>query len=507
MGIQNAVCRTRQLQQLCTDDQQPRSTESQSRYVEHVFSLLYLQDAARAACVPRSFLRSWRHYSNLTFSEKSLGLNDTKLGLDEETVALHGKAYKLCRIESFLVNRIDHILKNHSGIGVETLKLQLYPCSNIDASCLDGWLQIAIKSGIKDVSIELSSNIKTAYNFPCELLSNETGRSIQFLRLSSCAFRPTGKLGCLRSLTRLSLHLVHTNDEELGRLLSNSVSLEKIEISCCNEIVCLKIPCTLYQLSLLRVLACKMLRNVEVNAPKLSSLHYGGSPAQISFGNLLQVRDIHMLGFLHLGMIHYARTKLTSIAPNIESLTLSSPLEKINTPMLPCKLLHLKYLDIQLSGGMNFLPNYDLFSLISFPDASPSLKSFILRLKHEGIRHNSILGESTGDRGHIRQKPECRHDHLEKVTITGFCSLRSLVELTTYILENTSSLKQLTLDTTRDDERNFPMIDRCLTMSRVALIEAHKSLEAILTYIEGKIPPNVCLKVLGPCSSCQPDIS
>lgn len=129
---------------------------------------------------------------------------------------------------------------------------------------------------------------------------------------------------------------------------------------------------------------------------------------------------------------------------------------------------------------------------------------YIVQLKQDGLKHDSILAESDGHPKDIRQS-ECRHDCLRKVTITGFCSSKGLVELTSHILENASSLKCLTLDTTRDHERSFATIDRCFTMSKEALTEAHRSLEAIRRYIIGKVPSNVCLKVLEPCKRCQPD--
>lgn len=128
-----------------------------------------------------------------------------------------------------------------------------------------------------------------------------------------------------------------------------------------------------------------------------------------------------------------------------------------------------------------------------------------MQLKQDGLRHDSIVGESDGDPEDIRQI-DCPRDRLKTVSITGFCSSKSLVELTIHILENTCSLKCLTLDTTRDNESSFPMIDRCLTMSKEALAEAQRSLEAIRRYIVGKVPSNVCLKVLEPCKRCQPDI-
>lgn len=48
----------------------------------------------------------------------------------------------------------------------------------------------------------------------------------------------------------------------------------------------------------------------------------------------------------------------------------------VTTPMAAAKFLHLKHLEIYLVGDIS--EGYDYFSLISFLDASPVLKTFIV---------------------------------------------------------------------------------------------------------------------------------
>ena len=49
----------------------------------------------------------------------------------------------------------------------------------------------------------------------------------------------------------------------------------------------------------------------------------------------------------------------------------------------------------------------------------------------------------------MRQMSEYKHrSSLKDLIILGFCSARSMIELTYHILENAPSLKRLTLDTT-----------------------------------------------------------
>lgn len=61
-----------------------------------------------------------------------------------------------------------------------------------------------------------------------------------------------------------------------------------------------------------------------------------------------------------------------------------------------------------------------------------------------------------GDASHMRQMLEHKHDSLKNVTILGFCSAKSMVELTCHILENTTSLECIILDSVFDqnDDNN-----------------------------------------------------
>ena len=132
-----------------------------------------MQDAARVACVSQKFLRSWRCYSNLILTKKTLGLADDKSEGSE-------KRY---------INKIDKILNTYSGnvMKVKTLRIDLVRCKSVSASYLDRWIQIAVKSGINELSLSLSYSMKKKYYFPYSVLFGETTTSsIQsFTSLSS----------------------------------------------------------------------------------------------------------------------------------------------------------------------------------------------------------------------------------------------------------------------------------------------------------------------------------
>lgn len=165
--------------------------------MHHIRALMPLRDAARAACVSHAFLRSWRCYPNLTFSTKALVSNE-HAGTKERALNL--------------VNKVDHILQNHSGVGVKTLELELCSWYNVNTCYLDSWLTTAVTPGILELALllPLHDNRKAVYNFLCSLLSDRSGKLIRYLNLTCCSFHPKAGLGCL---TRLRLRSVRISDD------------------------------------------------------------------------------------------------------------------------------------------------------------------------------------------------------------------------------------------------------------------------------------------------------
>nr|XP_051229244.1 uncharacterized protein LOC127347055 [Lolium perenne] len=333
---------------------------------------------------------------------------------------------------------------------VKTLELDIDSCSNIKGSYLDKWLRITFKSGIEELNLEMPVDMKKKYIFPCSLLSDEAAASsIQSLRLLACDFHPTSTLGLLRRLKFLNLALVNITEDGLGNLLSKSSALERLEIV------------------------------VEIGAPQLCSFHFGG-------------------------------TLIPSIVRYVESLTLLGRSENANTPMLPSKLPHLKNLEMTLLAPVvGFSPSYGAFSLVSFLDASPALESFTLHVEQDAMTHDPVVGDYDEC---LRQKLACRHNCLKQAAITGFCSAKSLVELTVHILESTHSLERLTLDTTYGYSKRCGTIgkcptsrkiDQCWPMSKRALEEAHRAVKTAGRYIIARVPLTVQSEVLEPCSRCH----
>ncbi|CAL5009069.1 unnamed protein product [Urochloa decumbens] len=345
---------------------------------------------------------------------------------------------------------------------------------------------------------ELTLKLYKKYKFPCSILSDGARKSIRSLQLDSCVLRPTPELGPLRSLTRLRLRSVCITGDELECLLSNSLALEHLDLNNCNEIIILKIPSVLQRLSYMEVFGCLNLRVVENKAPSLTSFTLTGEVPELSFGEASQMMKV--LGLHRANVVYYARAKLPSIMPNLETLDLSSSTE-VDTPMLPTKFLNLKHLAIQISVE-TFSPSYDYFSLASFLDACPSLETWNLDVYPEDMEHESIFGGAS----HLRQLPEFRHNHLKSVEIMGFSSAKCLVELTCYIVKSAVSLERLTLDTLHGGGRCSGQDDNgpfCWSYSKAVVEEASRGVAAIREYIKEKVPPTVKLIVHEPCPRCH----
>ncbi|KAG2608185.1 hypothetical protein PVAP13_4NG283700 [Panicum virgatum] len=296
------------------------------------------------------------------------------------------------------------------------------------------------------------------------------------------------------------LSYVHITGEELCGFLSKSLALEQLNLFECSDIVCLKIPSVLLQLNFLQVQECVMLELIESDAPNLSLFCYTGHPIHLSLGYPLRLRHIQMNSG-ESNMLYCASAKLPSVAPNLQTLFLTSRYEIVNTPMVLGKFTHLKYLEIVLLQP-NQSQDYDFCSLASFLDGSPSLETFILRIEFLAIRHDSILEYPDYSLLHPRRLPQQRHDNLKNVLITGFCSAKSMVELTNHILGNAPALEYLTLDTSRGHERMIGKSIICKHVSEEVLVEVQRARLAIARYVEGNVPSTVNLKLIEPCSKC-----
>ena len=103
----------------------------------------------------------------------------------------------------------------------------------------------------------------------------------------------------------------------------------------------------------------------------------------------------------------------------------------------------------------------------------------------------------------LRQMQELHHHNLRSVSITGFSSAKSLVELTCHVLKSIISLECLTLEAPQSCVRcSDPgnKSGKCSPLALDILMEGHRAVMAINKYIEPRVPSTGKLHVLEPCS-------
>uniref|UniRef100_A0A452YKW8 At1g61320/AtMIF1 LRR domain-containing protein n=1 Tax=Aegilops tauschii subsp. strangulata TaxID=200361 RepID=A0A452YKW8_AEGTS len=186
--------------------------------------------------------------------------------------------------------KIDSIIRNHSGIGLKRLELDIFD-DDRTLPYIDSWLQFAVTPGIEELTLGLYKS----------------------------AFRPMAELGPLRSLTTLHLCSVRITGDERLRCLS--------------------------------VFSCWMLQLIECKAPNLSNIYASGENIKLSLSEALCMKDLCMC---FPNVIGYALAELPSIMPTLETLEIGSEDEVVNTPMLPTKFIHLKHLNIQITESDDY---------------------------------------------------------------------------------------------------------------------------------------------------------
>uniref|UniRef100_A0A0D9ZM61 Uncharacterized protein n=1 Tax=Oryza glumipatula TaxID=40148 RepID=A0A0D9ZM61_9ORYZ len=177
--------------------------------LSRIHSFMSMREAARAACVSRAFLRSWRCHPNLIFNKDTIGLKRNAFGEN-----FHGK--------------IGRILRNHSGISLKTFKLDYSGMCGFDGtSYLDSWLQIALKPGIEELTLFLFDTNKQ-YNFPWSLLSDGVRDSLRGFRVN---------FSVVETLQMKKLDMGCAIHDARANLPSIMPNLETLVIESVNEVV------------------------------------------------------------------------------------------------------------------------------------------------------------------------------------------------------------------------------------------------------------------------------
>ncbi|PIA32313.1 hypothetical protein AQUCO_04500131v1 [Aquilegia coerulea] len=433
-----------------------------------ILSLLTIKEAARSSILSRRWRYLWKTSvaSSLTLNLDVLflGLIDPPNNEFGDCVAgkfCDGLAHECGRLpQSNLSDHVGFVYQilhlDHSCVK-DSFRLRFYVEKEADridrwtdmaiaqtkdfAHHIDRWIEIAIAKRCQHFGIVLSHFVirreiyrdgNLYYPFPCLFSSQEVG--LNFMGLKRCSVRSLDS-SRFNSLVDLRLKNVHIDGDSIVSILSCCPDLEKLFLYNCYKLLNLKISGRSLKLKHLTILFCLDLEKIEVNAKNLIRLQYCGDCVEFVLVNVPHLSDVIFRTERggSCGALTYARGKLSSDVPQLESLILSVvPIEEHKICRQLTLFANLKKLVLLVETCRG-----TLWGFIPLLQASPYLRKFEL---HLNIWNNK--GEEQG----LMEKPsDFPHLHLKEITLSGFIGRPHDIEFAAYLLNNATTLERLTI--------------------------------------------------------------
>ncbi|OEL16972.1 hypothetical protein BAE44_0022009 [Dichanthelium oligosanthes] len=425
-----------------------------------IISRLPIKEAARTSILSKHWKDVWCSRRNLEFSFKSLCYN--KNG---------GTPYSLIKAQVF-IERVNTVLNQHSGIGVEKLEVEFSKLHNEHAEHIDRWLKFAIASKTKQLILDFTF-AKEPYSFPLQLFDATTGSHLQSMKLGSVSLKQPSNIKVLLNLTKLELVDVNITSEELEIMLFNCNVLEFLGISRCQMLTSLRTRHPLNHLNHLHVSHCPSLQELELSFG-LITLEYEGPFMPLASNSTL--RNLCVKSPDVCSALAYIFTELPSTLSHLETLTIGcQEIERADMLDKRLKFAYLRHLRLELNFVSLATRTTDVLDLACLLEAAPYmeklelhvaiilpsslhllvsvecfgvdcsgvkldvLKSLVMWMDCNVLRYRKRHGE-------LRSRPSQPHSHLKVVNMTGFYGQKDQVELALHILGNASVMETMKIN-------------------------------------------------------------
>lgn len=274
-----------------------------------IISRLPIREAVRTSVLSSHWKHIWCSRTQLEFSFRSL-VRKKGANIPRSTIS-----------EYVFIQRVDAVLKQHSGIGVEKLEVDFSPLHAEHSEHIDTWVKFAIASKIKQLSFDFVIQYPSTepYIFPFQFFYATSGSHLQSIKLGSISLKQQASIKFLVNLKTLELVDVNITDDELKVMLFNCKVLEFFGISRCKFITSLHTPHPLSPIKHLQVSQCFLLQDIELNVG-LITLEYEGP--LISLASPSTLRNLCIKSSDIRSSLAYIFTKLPSTLPQLEMLTL-----------------------------------------------------------------------------------------------------------------------------------------------------------------------------------------
>ncbi|CAM0950558.1 unnamed protein product [Alopecurus aequalis] len=335
------------------------------------------------------------------------------------------------------VDRVNHVLRKHSGLGVNKLSVKL-ELRKEHADHIDGWVMFAIASKARIVTLNFSpylGSYESNYSFPCHLFNSKNASYLQALRLDSVNLGPSPDFCAFANLKMLALdHVLALKD--LQYILSKCPVLEWLSIQWCYQKCNLHASAPLCRLKYLCVKNCNV-DKIEFVAPNLNTFEYRGSQILIKFHECSKLKTTIVELIIH-STLEYMFTGLPGVVPHVETLHVEAFVNKkmLGFKYAPLEYSHLRHLALRLQ----MFGKTAVLQLAYLLEAAPYLEDLHLDMYcYKGSRLYGVGGDPVGGGSVIPDRP---HYHLK----TGFRGNGGQTELAKYIMRNAVELERMTVD-------------------------------------------------------------
>ncbi|KAM0845692.1 hypothetical protein ACQ4PT_056170 [Festuca glaucescens] len=413
-----------------------------------IISRLQINEAIRTSILSRHWNHVWCHHTNLNFVRSTMMPRDSNL--------YSSPAVKR-RKQRVFIKRVDDVLLQHSGAGVEHISIH-FDLDGSRTADVNRWITFVIGSKTKALSLrllyhapeyllerELDDSIEL-YSFPFQLFDAGNGSHLKFLLLTSISVKVPANFEGFTKLKKLYLCDLRIADEDLQHLLSKCSLLEFLSVTYCKTIIGLRVSHPASHLEQLEVSSCSSLREIELNND-LTILEYRGHPISfISNGNPCLTNIFIKLSQADTSIKHlFTELPGTLPPPNAPTSGFGGLERDISSTRHP-QFVSLRSLILEMDIFAPPRTKPDVLDVAYLLQAAP----FIERLEfHMFVRygHKPYRREHAND-NELRSLSPHPHPHLKAVRITGFFGHKDQLELAFYILANSPKLESMVIDPT-----------------------------------------------------------